>query len=134
MGFNGYFIKANGIILPNYLLAEDGYKSTPNMRTDKDSYVDGNGTLNRKVLPVKRSKVWIKTRDKLSYSDKLILQNLFPNRDLVTMEYWNDEENAYKTAKFYVPDIEFTVSGLNRYLKPVYKEMEITFIAYGGDS
>jgi len=133
MAFNGYFLKVGTEIFPNYIIARKGYKSTPNQRTDLDSYTDGDGKLHRNILPVKRSKVWLTTKNGLRYSEKLIIQSFFANRDVVTMEYWNEEENAYKTGTFYVPDITFTIDYLDKSKKPVYEALELTFVAYGGD-
>lgn len=133
MAFDGHYIKVNGTTFPNGLLAKDGgYACTPNQRTDKDSYVDGTGALHRTILPVQRSTVKIKTVDDLPYSQKVIIQTFFVPRDVVTMEYWNDETNTYETTRFYVPDIEYVhkyqVKGM-----PHYNSLEITFIAYEGD-
>lgn len=133
MAFNGYFIKVGSNIFPNYILAKEGYKNTPNQRTDLNSYTDGSGALHRNILPVKRSTVKLNTIDLFKYSEKLIIQSYFPSRDVVTMEYWNDETNNYEIARFYVPDIEFVISHLDKNKKPVYKALEITFIAYEGD-
>ena len=133
MAFNGYFIKVGTEILPNYIIAKKGYKSTPNQRTDLDSYTDGDGKLHRNILPVKRSKVWLTTKSGLRYSEKLIIQSFFSNRDVVTMQYFNEETNNYATATFYVPDITFVIDYLDKNKKPVYEALELTFIAYGGD-
>lgn len=133
MAFNGYYIKVNGNAFPNYIIAKEGYKNTPNQRTDKGSYVDGSGGLHRNILPVKRSTVKIITIDEFRYSEKLIINSFFANRDKVTMEYWNDETDKYEVADFYVPDIEYVHKFLDKNKKPVYKALELTFIAYGGD-
>jgi hypothetical protein len=133
MALNGYFVKVGTTTFPNYIIARGGYKCTPNQRTDKNSYIDGKGGLNRSILPVKRTTVKIQTIEGLRYSEKLIIQSLFPSRDVVTMEYWNDEDNAYKTAKFYVPDIEFVTDYVDKGGKQVYQALEIIFVAYEGD-
>lgn len=133
MAFNGYYIKKNGVIFPNYIIAKEGYKCTPNQRTDKDSYVDGSGALKRNILPVKRSAIRLTTIDEFRYSEKLFIKHFFIPRDVVTLEYWNDEADAYKTARFYVPDIEYVHKFLDKNMKPVYKSLELTFIAYEGD-
>lgn len=133
MAFNGYYIKVNGDIFPNYIIAQEGYKCTPNQRTDKNSYIDGTGALHRTILPVKRSTIKLKTIDGFRYSEKLIIKSFFIPRDVVTIDYWNDETDSYQTARFYVPDIEYTHKFLDKNLKPVYSALDITFIAYEGD-
>lgn len=132
MAFAGYYLKVNGTTFPNGLLAREGYSNIPNIRTDKNSYVDGKGVLNRSILPVKRSTIKIKTIDGLTYGQKLIIKAFFIPRDLVTLEYWNDEEDAYKTTQLYVPEIEYTHKTQNKG-QPVYNSLEINFIAYKGD-
>lgn len=133
MVFDGHYIKVNGTAFPNSLLNLDGYSNTPNQRTDKNSYVDGYGGLNRTILPVKRSTVEIKTIDSFTYGQKIIMQAFFIPRDVITMEYWNDETNVYETAKFYVPDIKYTHKNQTKSKIPIYRALEITFIAYKGD-
>jgi hypothetical protein len=133
MAFQGYYIKVNGTTFPNSLLNREGYSNTPNQRTDKNSYVDGRGALHRNILPVKRSTVKIKTLDGFTYGQKLIIKAFFIPRDVITMEYWNDETDEYEIARFYVPDIEYTHKSQDRHGQPIYNALEITFIAYEGD-
>ncbi|MGF7145292.1 hypothetical protein HNQ56_003733 [Anaerotaenia torta] len=132
MAFAGYYIKVNGTQFPNSLLATEGYSDTPNIRLDKNAYRDGRGKLNRGILPEKPSTITIKTVDWLSMGQKIILQAFFIPRDVITMEYWNDETNNYETARFYVPEIKYThkkqIKGAT-----FLNALEIEFIAYEGD-
>ena len=134
MAFNGYFIKKGGIKFPNAYIAEGGYSVTPNRRTDKDSYVNGKGELVRSMYPTKRSTIAIKILDGLTDAEVTTVQSFFPNRDSVTLEYWNKESSAYKTATFYVPDITYVVDYLDGNNQPIYQGFDIELIAYGGDS
>lgn len=134
MNFKGYFIRKSGVAFPNAFIAEGGYSVTPCRRTDKNSYVDGRGNLNRTILPVKRSTMQIKIMDGLTDDEVTQIQWFFPNRDYTTLEYWNKELNAYKTATFYVPDITYTVDYINESGVPIYLGLDLEFIAYGGDS
>jgi hypothetical protein len=133
MAFSGYYIKVNGTTFPNSLLAQEGYEDTPNQQTDKNSYVDGRGALHRNVLEVTRSSVKFRTIDGLTYGQKLIVKAFFIPRTVITMEYWNDEDDAYKTARFYVPTITYVHKSQDRNKLPIYKALEIEFIAYEGD-
>ena len=134
MAFNGYFIKKGTTPFPNAFIAEGGYSVTPNRRTDKNSYVDGTGELKRTIYPKKRSTIAIKILDGLTDAEVTMIQAFYPNRDNVTLEYWNKEANAYKTATFYVPDITYTVDYLDKNKQPVYLGFDIELIAYGGDT
>lgn len=129
MEFKGYFIRAGANKLPSYLLAEEGYKTNPNIRSDLDSYTDGQGVLHRNILPHLRNKIWLKTNE-LTYSEKLIIQSVFPDRDVANVEFWNDETNSYQTGKFYIPDIDFVTKRLDKGGKQIYMPLEITLIEY----
>lgn len=129
----GYVLKVNGTVFPNYLLAPEGYSNTPDRRQDKNSYTDGKGTTHRKILPVKRTTIKIKTVDDLTYGQKLIVQAFFPNRDRVTAEVWNDERNAYQTMVCYVPDVEYTIKKIDRNGNFRYAAIEFEFIDYGSE-
>ena len=133
MAFGNYVFKVGSLSFPLNLIAEKGYDTTPNQRTDKNSYVDGKGNLHRTILPTKRSKVRIKTIDDLTEAQTQQIQALFPNRDTVTASYWNKEENAYKTATFYMPDINWIINSFDDDGQPLYQALDLEFIAYGGD-
>lgn len=134
MAFGNYVFKVGSLPFPLDLIAPGGYDTTPNQRTDKNSYIDGKGSLHRTILPVKRSTVVIKTHEGLTEAQTLQIQALFPARDVVTASYWNKESNAYKTATFYMPDINWVISYFDEDLQPRYQALTLTFIAYGGDS
>jgi hypothetical protein len=133
MAFNGYYIKVNGTTFPNSLIASEGYSNTPNQRTDKNSYVDGRGALHRNILPEQRSTVELTTIDGFTYGQKLIMKAFFIPRDVITMEYWNDETDAYETGRFYVPDIKYTHKSQDKSKQPIYNALNLTFIEYEGD-
>ncbi|MDF2635798.1 MAG: hypothetical protein K0R78_2672 [Pelosinus sp.] len=128
---SGYPFKVNDIIFPVALLAPEGYANTPNRRQDKGSYTDGRGKTIRNILPVKRSTIKIKTRDYLTYGQKLIIQAFFPNKDMVSLTYWNDEDNAYKTIQCYVPDVEYVVKHIDKAGNFYYNAIDFEYIDYG---
>lgn len=128
MAFNGYLIKIGSIIISSKFIALNSYKSTPNQMTDLDSYTDSNGLLHRNVLPHKSTKIEFNTPP-LTLATKIELQSLLPTRVKLSLTYWNDEENVYKTGDFYIPDITFEVShhtANNIWYNPV----RIAFIEY----
>lgn len=105
--FQGYLLKIEGVELPNKYIVD--YMATPNQIQDKDSYQDVDGKLHREILPHTRSKIEFQTPI-MSLNEKIEFQNCFPNRKSnpkISVEYWNDEDNAYVTGEFYVPDIQF---------------------------
>lgn len=132
MAANGYPIMVNGTPFPLALLAPKGYSNIPNRRQDKGSYTDGVGITNRNILPARKTTIKIKTIDDLTFGQKLIVQAFFPNRDLVNLTYWNDEDNAYKTIQCYVPDVEYVWNKVNKKTNDVYyAAIEFEYIDYG---
>lgn len=127
-----YFQSTGKNPFPTHLIAEDGYLNTPNQRTDQDSYINGRGALKRSILPELRSTVKITTIPILRESEKLLIQESFPNRDVVEAEYWNDETHKLEKTTFYMPDITFKImKEING--QKIYSGLELTFIAYEGD-
>lgn len=110
------------------LIAEDGYSSVPNRQTDKNSYLNANGKLNRKILPHTRSTITL-TLLNMSQSDKELVQSFFPKREDVEITYWNDEDNVMTTGVFYVPDMEYTIKTDKGGIK-TYNGFTVEFIEY----
>jgi hypothetical protein len=133
MAFDGHYLKVGTTVFPNSLLAKSGYENTPNQETDKNSYIDGKGGLHRTILSTTRSTVKFRTIDSLSYGQKIIIKAFFIPRSVITLEYWNDEDDDYKTARFYVPPVTYVHKGQDKYKQPLYEGLEITLIAYEGD-
>ena len=47
------------------------------------------------------------------------------------MEYWNDEDNAYTTGVFYLPDVKFDYYDVDPETKDIrYKPIRIGLIEY----
>ena len=129
----GYVLKVGSTIFPNSLLAPNGYENIPDRRQDKNSYTDGRGVTQRSILPVKRTTVKIKTKEELTYGEKLIVQSFFPNRDYVTAQVWNDERNIYQTMTCYVPDVTYTIKRIDKAGNFYYNGLEFEFIDYGSE-
>ncbi|MDE7211448.1 MAG: hypothetical protein K2O03_08395 [Lachnospiraceae bacterium] len=124
MADKGYFLKIAGQVLENKYCCS--YKVVPQRRTDKDSYVDGNGKLNRKILPHKRSTITFLTGF-LVDDDLDALMGIFCNVDKATVEYWNPKHKAYDTGTFYLPDIEFEMLPGREH---TYRPLQIEMIEY----
>ena len=114
MAFAGYLMKftQNNEIVPYKFMQT--FKSTPNQRTDMDSYTDANGELHRNALEHTSTKTeW--TTPPLHITDWEQLMALF-NRNYINalerkvpVEYYNFEDCDYKTGYFYVPDFTIEV-------------------------
>lgn len=130
--FLGYFVKnnTNNTVLDNSILAEDGYKSNPNIQQDEDSYRDGDGVMNRKILPHEPSKFWVQTLE-LSEEMKAHVQTVFSSRKKTDVTYWNDETNNYEQAYIYIPDIDWTTRRMDKKtFARTYAPITITAVEY----
>lgn len=105
--FQGYLLEVNGRVLPNKFIQT--YKVTPDQRQDKDSYQDMTGVLHREVLPHTRSKIDLTTKYFWLKDKEEFASYFLPDRETVSVRYWNDERHEYITGTFYVPDIEYQV-------------------------
>jgi hypothetical protein len=132
--FQGYFLKFGGSVLPNKFLAYNDYSATPNQRTEIEAYRDLNNLLHRDTSPNFKAKIDFNTRP-MWLPDKIEMQSVFKSglvnkaQRKYKVTYWDDEENAYKTGVFYMPDIEYKpirVVGNNI----LYNKIRIALIEY----
>ena len=115
MAFEGYLMKSFGTIFPHKYIQISTYQTTPSQRQDLDSYQDSKGNLHRTVVPHDRSKIVFKTMDDLKLAEKQEIQAFFngamtnARERKITLTYWNDEDNIYKTGSFYIPDVTYPI-------------------------
>lgn len=115
--FKGYLMKVEGIgVVPSTLFI--GYETTPNQETDLNSYTDGNGLTHRNVLKHTKTTIKFSTHPMMALEQKKKLQQYFPNRKNVKVEYWNDEKNQYQTGTFYITPVTFKLKDYNN--KTIY--------------
>lgn len=147
--FRGYLIKAvtrqstappyeDAVFPLNYILW-DSYKSTPNQREEIKAYRDENTrNLTRVTASGKKSVIEFKLRQ-LHLADKMFIQGWLHNAEentqeaheqrKIQLEFWDDEENTYKTGYFYRPNTEFEILRLMDD-DIVYKELTLKFVEY----
>lgn len=115
MAFEGFLMKSFGTIFPHKYIQISTYQTTPSQRQDLDSYQDSKGNLHRTVVPHDRSKIVFKTMDNLKLAEKQEIQAFFngamtnARERKITLTYWNDEDNIYKTGSFYIPDVTYPI-------------------------
>ena len=128
--FQGWLLKKNGIIFPTSYIFKDGYKVTPNIQTDIDSYADETGLLHRNVLPHTSTKIEFNLKP-MRLREMNVAKAFFIPRTVVTFEYWNDEDTDYKPGDFYVPDIVYEYYYVDTEGKDIfYKSTRIALIEY----
>lgn len=110
-------MKFGAVELPNsYIMMSDSNTQTPNQREEIKAYRDDyTRDLHRATATGHKTKMSFQFRA-LKDTELLALQRVMRN-SLVSenerkynVEYWNDEEMAYKTSDFYIPDITYTRS------------------------
>ena len=115
MAFEGYLMKSFETTFPHKYIQISTYQTTPSQRQDLDSYQDSKGNLHRTVVPHDRSKIVFKTMDNLKLAEKQEIQAFFngamtnARERKITLTYWNDEDNIYKTGSFYIPDVTYPI-------------------------
>lgn len=126
MAFQGYYLKFDNIQLPNQFCCN--YKVAPDRRTDKNSFVNGDGKLNRTILPHKRSGITFNTGF-ITDSDITTLSSIFNGRDNVSVVYWNPIKQNYSSGSFYIPDMEFETL-MDDGTEVTYRPVELELIEY----
>lgn len=135
--FKGYLLKAvkTGQIFNSKWIEIESYSSAPNQREEisakRDDYTRN---LIRVTAPGNKTAIEFTTTS-CNLQTKMQIQNFFYAGETdhlqrkIELEYWNDEENKYKTGFFYRPDIKFTIEthGKND-IK--YKPLEISLVEY----
>ena len=136
--FNGWLIKFGERVMPNEFLVVEGWKATPNQRTEIDAYRDGNNLLHRETSENYKTKIVMSVAD-LELAEKIRFLEIInagmtnARERKVNVTYWNDETNQYVTSPtgFYIPDIEWVIERIDEdNLNIHYKKFTITLIEY----
>lgn len=135
--WNGYLIKATktSAIFPSKYIALGSYEALPNVREEIKAYRDEN-TRNLTRVTAKGHKSSLKFVIRpLHLNEKMEVQKFFTdaesdkNQRKIQLQYWNDEENAYKTSYFYRPDITFKIYKISK-KDIIYDAFEVELIEY----
>ena len=136
--FKGYLLRAvaTNTIFPNSYIVYEGWDSTPNQREEIKAWRDDNTRdLYRITAQGTKNSLTFKVKENLHLADKIAIQKFFTDAEInhlerkVELEYWNDEDNEYKTAYFYRPDIKFTMKKITDD-DIIYKEFTIDLVEY----
>lgn len=135
--WQGYLIKATktNTIFPNKYIALGSYEALPNVREEIKAYRDENTRdLTRVTAKGHKSSIKFTVRF-LHLEEKMEVQKFFTDNESnkqqrkIQLQYWNDEENAYKTAYFYRPDITFKIYKISK-KDIIYDAFEVELIEY----
>lgn len=146
MAFQGYLIRVassensnNWYTIPHSFISEGAYDATYSA-LDSNSNRNGNGVLDRNVLPHKVAHCVIGLRENLTESE---IGQLFGASGGISTRYansleksiyvkmWIPEENDYVTSLCYVPDINFKIKQIKQNPPEIkYASSTLEFIGY----
>lgn len=124
------------VTIPVNKIAYETYSITPNQMLDLDSYRSESGVLLRTVLSHTASKIEFNTPHITNDSWQEvwnIIQDGFISaaERSVKIKYYDPDSNSYKTAKCYVPDIQYTIRNLDEVAGVInYDPIRVAFIEY----
>lgn len=130
MAYQGYMLKVGSYIIPLKFIRLESYKISPDQRQEFDSYVDGNGRLQRpNVVDHTRSKIEFETPYLRESEMRELLDNIWNNLTNVlklecTVTYYNPETNSYKPGTFYMPGTR----EYNYYNYQIFGQCRLAFI------
>lgn len=137
MAFNGYLIKIGGTDFPLKYIEHKTYKVTPNQRQEKKANRNAEGELIRTTLPHTPVKIEFETLPGIKNSaveeiNSLIRSNFtVPLERKLSINYYDPEENTYKTADVYMPDTEYPIMRIDTEHNVVYYDkIRYAFIGY----
>lgn len=136
--FKGYLLKAidTDTILSGEYIETTTWKSTPNQREEIKAWRDDNTRdLTRITAKGKKSIFSFSTVSGMNLEQKMAFQKFFTDAEdnaeerKIHLQYWNDEDNTYKTGYFYRPNMEFTIQ---EYTDDdiIYDTMNFDFVEY----
>ena len=156
--YDKYLLKfvATNEIFPMSYIQYDTWESEPNHREEVKAYRDDyTRNLTRVPATGMKSSFAFSTRDNLKLEDREIIKDLFDrayaaeysahywkNQDgswmtldqikterKVRLKYWNDEDLAYKTGDFYIPNNPFKIKVVKGNTL-VYNSCKMEFVEY----
>lgn len=139
MGFNGYLIKlggSNGQPFPTKLIAVSSYKATPNQRMESKATRSVTGVLYRTTVSHVATKIEFTTtmltnQDVSAVNHLLAAHFIDPLQRKILIEFYDEENDAYREATCYMPDVEYTIDHIDTDKNIVYYDgIRYAFIEY----
>lgn len=138
MAYNGYLLKIGGQTVPMNLIQAKTYKSTPAQMMDTDSWRDTLGDLHRTVAPHTKAKVEFNTVNGITNGELAVLNGIITSHVIglnaerrISVEYYDQWTDSYKTGTFYVPDVTFTIDEIDERSGTIYyEETRYAFVEY----
>lgn len=138
MAYAGYLIKlggSTGYSLPMKFMKPDSYTTEPNQRLESEAGRAVTGLLHRTTIAQTKTKIEFETPSITNYQVaelNTLLQTYMSDqhRKDITIEYYDMENDTYKTANCYIPDIKYTIHTIRSDDTIVYNPIRYAFIEY----
>lgn len=143
MAFAGYLIKLKKISqndsdeeLPLEYMAVDSYDATPNQRMEVKANRAVTGKLVRNNVAHTATKIEFETppcTNREAVALNTLLQAHFTNtlERAISIEYYDNETDSYKTGDFYMPDTQYKISRIDNVANIIYYDkIRYAFIEY----
>ena len=139
MAYAGFLIKlggSSGTPLPMKFIGLESYTSTPNQRLESKAARAVTGILNRTTCSHTATKIEFETPYLNNHEVaelNTLLNGYFTSgiERKITIQYYDQEWDAYKTATCYMPDVKYVIDHIEQdnYLV-IYKPIRYAFIEY----
>lgn len=140
MAFAGYLLKvgtgANAVEIPMKYMRASTFKATPDQRMEWSAERNVAGFLKRETVPNTPPKIEFNTPS-MTNVQVAALNALFigafsdASQRKLTVEYFDQWSNSYKTHECYMPDVQFPIRNVDVANNIInYDEIRYAFIGY----
>lgn len=141
MAFSGYLLKIgtgnSAVEFPMKYISYDTYSVTPNQRQEQKASRNAKGLLVRVTLSHMPVKIEFETNDGMTNTDVAQIGTLLRGKYIIQKErklnitYYDPEEDTYKTAQCYMPDVQYKIKNIDKANNKVYyNKLRYAFIEY----
>lgn len=118
MAFSNYYVKIGSCTFQSPALKREGYKVNPKIVQVTDNKVLASGKISIKVLPHKPTKLTLEfpvmTPEQWRVYARAFRGQLTGEDEMyLTVQYYDEESDSYKTGTFYHTDLSYTTTIYN---------------------
>lgn len=137
MAFSNFLIRlggSGGPELPMKFMKPESYVAEPNQRMESEAGRAVTGLLHRTTVEHTATKIEFETpsltNTQVAELNRLIASNMSDkHRKDITIYYYDMENDSYKTADCYMPDVKYTIMHVKNGTI-IYKPIRYAFIEY----
>ncbi len=137
MAYSGYLIRlggSGGVILPLKYMKLESYTAEPNQRMESEAKRAITGLLHRTTVEHTATKIEFETpimtnRDINALNNMINSSMSDRHRKDITIQYYDNETDSYKTADCYMPDVKYPIMRIENNII-YYNSIRYAFIEY----